>query len=103
MPALAPKPFKDGEKLVAIADIPDWAQPAFAGMTTLNRIQSRVRTPPLNATPLTGLLAFFSFPALSALNYGLLHVFVDICQSGPEFSWAFVRCLEILGVMCVVL
>ena len=42
MPALAPKPFAEGEKLKAIKDLPDWAQKGFAGMETLNRIQSRV-------------------------------------------------------------
>ncbi len=43
VPALAPKPFAEGEKLKAIKDLPDWAQKGFAGMETLNRIQSRVR------------------------------------------------------------
>ncbi len=42
MPAQKPKPFKDGEKLVAIEELPDWAQPAFAGMKSLNRVQSTV-------------------------------------------------------------
>ena len=42
MPALAPKPFAEGEKLKAIKDLPEWAQKGFAGMETLNRIQSRV-------------------------------------------------------------
>lgn len=42
VPALKPKPFKAGEKLVPISELPDWAQPAFEGMKELNRIQSRV-------------------------------------------------------------
>ena len=42
IPALKPKPFKEGEKLRKIEDLPEWAQPAFSGMTELNRIQSRV-------------------------------------------------------------
>jgi hypothetical protein len=31
-----------GEKQVEIADLPDWAQPAFKGMKSLNRVQSKV-------------------------------------------------------------
>lgn len=42
VPHLKPKPFADGEELVKITDMPDWAQPAFVGMKTLNRVQSRV-------------------------------------------------------------
>ncbi|BBM97599.1 pre-mRNA-splicing helicase BRR2 [Marchantia polymorpha subsp. ruderalis] len=42
VPALKAKPFADGEELVRIADMPEWAQPAYAGMTTLNRVQSKV-------------------------------------------------------------
>ncbi len=42
MPALKPKPFAEGEALKKVAQLPDWAQAAFAGMDTLNRIQSRV-------------------------------------------------------------
>ena len=42
MPALKPKDFAPGEKLTPIADLPAWAQPAFKGMQTLNRVQSRV-------------------------------------------------------------
>ena len=42
VPALKPKPFVDGEALVKIEELPEWAQPAFAGMKTLNRVQSRV-------------------------------------------------------------
>uniref|UniRef100_A0A0D3BL10 DEAD/DEAH box helicase domain-containing protein n=1 Tax=Brassica oleracea var. oleracea TaxID=109376 RepID=A0A0D3BL10_BRAOL len=30
------------EKLVKIAEMPDWAQPAFKGMQQLNRVQSKV-------------------------------------------------------------
>ena len=42
VPALKPMPFGDDEALVQITDLPEWAQPAFAGMKTLNRVQSRV-------------------------------------------------------------
>lgn len=42
VPHLKPKPFADGEELVKITDMPDWAQPAFVGMKTLNRVQSKV-------------------------------------------------------------
>eukprot|EP00049_Salpingoeca_infusionum_P013623 m.254457 g.254457 ORF g.254457 m.254457 type:complete len:2135 (+) comp15493_c9_seq1:187-6591(+) len=42
VPALKPKPFADGEQLVKIASLPEWAQPAFAGFTSLNRVQSRL-------------------------------------------------------------
>ena len=42
VPALKPKPFADNEKLVAIQELPEWAQPAFGGMQSLNRVQSRV-------------------------------------------------------------
>lgn len=43
VPALKPKPFKENEKLWNIDEMPEWAQPAFKGMKSLNRIQSRVR------------------------------------------------------------
>ncbi|KAG6432555.1 hypothetical protein SASPL_104135 [Salvia splendens] len=42
VPALKPKPLADNEKLVKISDLPDWAQPAFRGMSQLNRVQSKV-------------------------------------------------------------
>jgi len=42
VPALKPKPFAENEKLVKVADMPEWARPAFKGMDKLNRIQSRV-------------------------------------------------------------
>ncbi|PSC69011.1 U5 small nuclear ribonucleo 200 kDa helicase-like [Micractinium conductrix] len=42
VPALKPKPFTDGEQLVDITALPEWAQPGFKGMKALNRIQSRV-------------------------------------------------------------
>ncbi|KHN74055.1 Putative U5 small nuclear ribonucleoprotein helicase [Toxocara canis] len=42
VPALKPKPFEEGEKLIPIADLPKYAQPAFEGFKTLNRIQSRL-------------------------------------------------------------
>lgn len=40
VPAVRPV-IPASEKLVDIADLPEWAQPAFAGIRTLNRIQSR--------------------------------------------------------------
>ncbi|GIL50154.1 hypothetical protein Vafri_6292 [Volvox africanus] len=42
VPALKPKPFADGEKLRKVSELPEWARGAFAGMESLNRIQSRV-------------------------------------------------------------
>ncbi|XP_070055782.1 DExH-box ATP-dependent RNA helicase DExH12-like [Nicotiana tomentosiformis] len=42
VPALKPKPLTPGEELVKISSIPVWAQPAFSGMTQLNRVQSKV-------------------------------------------------------------
>jgi pre-mRNA-splicing helicase BRR2 len=42
VPALKPKAFSDGETLVKIEDLPEWAQGGFEGMKTLNRVQSRV-------------------------------------------------------------
>ena len=42
IPALKPKAFNDDEQLMPIDELPEWAQPAFAGMRTLNRVQSRV-------------------------------------------------------------
>lgn len=38
----APKRKGQGDKLIAIKALPPWAQPAFAGMTSLNAIQSKV-------------------------------------------------------------
>ncbi|KAG4381969.1 hypothetical protein AAZX31_15G237500 [Glycine max] len=42
VPALKAKPLDPNEKLVKISSMPDWAQPAFKGMTQLNRVQSKV-------------------------------------------------------------
>ncbi|KAL5724254.1 RNA helicase [Ranunculus cassubicifolius] len=42
VPALKPKPLAPGEELKKISSMPDWAQPAFKGMTQLNRVQSQV-------------------------------------------------------------
>jgi len=42
VPALKPRPFAAGEVEVPIKDLPPWAQPAFAGMTKLNRVQSKL-------------------------------------------------------------
>ncbi|KAI5074534.1 hypothetical protein GOP47_0010495 [Adiantum capillus-veneris] len=42
VPHLKPKPIAEGEELVRITDMPDWAQAAFPGMIKLNRVQSRV-------------------------------------------------------------
>ncbi|TVU21580.1 hypothetical protein EJB05_31227, partial [Eragrostis curvula] len=42
VPALKATPYEAGEKIVKISEMPEWAQPAFAGMTQLNRVQSRV-------------------------------------------------------------
>lgn len=42
VPALKPKPFDSEEILVPIEKLPAYAQPAFEGFKTLNRIQSRI-------------------------------------------------------------
>ncbi|KAF7817694.1 DExH-box ATP-dependent RNA helicase DExH12 [Senna tora] len=42
VPALKAKPFDPNENFVKISAMPDWAQPAFKGMTQLNRVQSKV-------------------------------------------------------------
>ncbi|XP_031472990.1 DExH-box ATP-dependent RNA helicase DExH12 [Nymphaea colorata] len=42
VPALKAKPLTAGEELVKISSMPDWAQPAFAEMKQLNRVQSKV-------------------------------------------------------------
>ena len=42
VPALKPTPFGRGEKLRTIKELPEWAQPGFKGMKSLNRIQSKV-------------------------------------------------------------
>jgi len=42
IPPLKPRPYAQNEKLVDIKSLPEWAQPAFNKMTTLNRIQSKV-------------------------------------------------------------
>ncbi|CAK9184306.1 unnamed protein product [Ilex paraguariensis] len=42
VPALKPKSLAAGEELVKVFAMPDWAQPAFRGMTHLNRVQSKV-------------------------------------------------------------
>ncbi|KAK1376812.1 U5 small nuclear ribonucleoprotein helicase [Heracleum sosnowskyi] len=42
VPALKPKPLADGEELIRVSDMPDWARPAFEGMSQLNRVQSKV-------------------------------------------------------------
>jgi pre-mRNA-splicing helicase BRR2 len=45
VPALKPKPFGEKENLVPIDKIPMYAQPAFQGLKSLNRIQSRMFEP----------------------------------------------------------
>ena len=42
VPALRPKTFADDEKLVPIESLPTYAQPAFEGFKTLNRVQSKL-------------------------------------------------------------
>jgi len=42
VPARVPDPVAPGELSVAIEELDEWAQPAFEGITTLNRIQSRI-------------------------------------------------------------
>eukprot|EP01018_Ginkgo_biloba_P036245 Gb_16613 [translate_table: standard] len=38
IPTLKPKPLAEGEELVKMEYVPDWAQHAFSGMEQLNRI-----------------------------------------------------------------
>ncbi|CAJ0607518.1 unnamed protein product [Cylicocyclus nassatus] len=49
VPALKPRPFAEGEKLIDIGELPKWAQPAFDGFKSLNRIQSRLCESALNS------------------------------------------------------
>ena len=42
VPAVSAKRFAKGERLVPISELPKWARPAFAGMRSLNRVQSRL-------------------------------------------------------------
>lgn len=42
VPAPKSKPLADGERLVPIVELPEWAQEAFKGATTLNRVQSKL-------------------------------------------------------------
>lgn len=42
IPAYAPRPLEKGEREIAISELPEWAQPAFAGMKALNRVQSKL-------------------------------------------------------------
>ncbi|WAR22369.1 U520-like protein [Mya arenaria] len=42
VPALKPQPFDADESLVKIGHLPNYAQPAFEGFKSLNRIQSRL-------------------------------------------------------------
>ncbi|KAL5471241.1 hypothetical protein EMCRGX_G029336, partial [Ephydatia muelleri] len=48
VPALKPKPFGDKEQLKAITSLPSWAQDAFTGYKSLNRIQSKLADTALN-------------------------------------------------------
>eukprot|EP01133_Synstelium_polycarpum_P007678 gene7678-8985_t len=42
VPAKQNPPFKDGEDLVSIASLPEWARAPFKGFEKLNRVQSRL-------------------------------------------------------------
>ena len=42
VPAAAPAARAERERLVPVAELHDWARPAFAGVSHLNRIQSRI-------------------------------------------------------------
>ncbi|RUS26117.1 Sec63 Brl domain-containing protein [Jimgerdemannia flammicorona] len=42
VPAPKPRPFEEGEKLVLIESLPEWAQGAFGSTVSLNRVQSRL-------------------------------------------------------------
>ncbi len=86
MPALKPKPMKEGEALREISALPSWMQPAFAGMKSLNRVQSRVADTALFTgenmlicAPTGGwvqarrLLYMCYIPAVSCMRHNLLH------------------------------
>ncbi|KAL3133984.1 hypothetical protein ABBQ32_008424 [Trebouxia sp. C0010 RCD-2024] len=49
VPAVRPAAAPPGEELVRITDMEEWAQLAFAGYKTLNRIQSRIYPTALNS------------------------------------------------------
>nr|XP_009857905.1 U5 small nuclear ribonucleoprotein 200 kDa helicase [Ciona intestinalis] len=49
VPALKPKPFKNKEKLVSIESLPKYAQNAFEGFKSLNRVQSKLADTALNS------------------------------------------------------
>lgn len=42
VPPLKPRPLEAGEREIPISELPSWAQPAFKGMTKLNRVQSKL-------------------------------------------------------------
>ena len=42
VPALKPRAFAAGEREIPIAELPEWARGAFAGMSKLNRVQSKL-------------------------------------------------------------
>ena len=42
VPAASPAKIGEDERLVPVAELHDWARPAFAGVSRLNRIQSRI-------------------------------------------------------------
>lgn len=42
VPPLKAKPMQGGERLIPIRELPEWAQPAFQGMKSLNRVQSQL-------------------------------------------------------------
>ncbi|KAK2947264.1 putative DExH-box ATP-dependent RNA helicase DExH14 [Blattamonas nauphoetae] len=44
LPVSNPSPLGPNERLIPISEIDEWARPALGGLTTLNRIQSRVYT-----------------------------------------------------------
>ncbi|KAK2712756.1 U5 small nuclear ribonucleoprotein 200 kDa helicase-like [Artemia franciscana] len=49
VPAMKPKPLAADESLVPISTLPVYAQPAFEGFKTLNRIQSRIHKSALDS------------------------------------------------------
>ncbi|XP_067928050.1 U5 small nuclear ribonucleoprotein 200 kDa helicase-like [Watersipora subatra] len=49
VPALKMKPFEEGESLMPISKLPKYAQPAFSGFDSLNRIQSRLQKAALDS------------------------------------------------------
>ena len=56
-------------KLVPIEELPEWAQPAFKGMRTLNRVQSRVHKCALFSAEKAAVHSHFESPTACAFLF----------------------------------